>query len=370
MPSLTIAWFDLRRVLRERQNLFWMFLAPCMFSIFFGVLLRPPTPRPPQITIVDEDAPGPLAGQLAVTLAADGVRVKTGVRPPATGFALVVPAGTARALAEARPIALVLHAGTEQTDTERRLHLEVQKALVNVTLQGRSASDGGVPKGPLAIRQASLEVRRQGRTYGFQHVIPAYLIMFVFLNLLVSGAGIAEDRATGRLRRLALTPVTFRQMLLGKLLSRFATGWAQMAFLLALGVFAFGIEWGEHPVVLFAFLSVFALASAALGLLVGTLFADPDKCATLAVWSAMILAPLGGLWWPIEVVGPVLRKVAYLVPTGWALEAVNSIMAFGAGPSDVAPFALALTALFGVSFVLAARRLARQLTGVSTGVAS
>jgi ABC-2 type transport system permease protein len=143
-----------------------------------------------------------------------------------------------------------------------------------------------------------------------------------------------------------------------------------MAFLLGLGVFAFRIEWGAHPVVLFAFLSVFALASAALGLLVGTLFADPDKCATLAVWCAMILAPLGGLWWPIEIVGPVLRKVAYVVPTGWAMEAVNSIMAFGAGAADVAPFAVALSGLFVVSFVLAARRLARQLTGVSTGVAS
>ncbi len=362
MPALTIAWFDLRRVVRERQNIFWMFVAPCIFSVFFGVLLRPSTPRPPLISIIDRDAPSPLAGQLSAMLNADGVRTKAAVKPPAVGFALVVPKDTGQALAAKKSITLVLLAGAEQTEAERRLRFKVQNALVNVTLAGTGGVDSGRPTGPIAVTQASLEVQRQGASYGFQRTIPAYLVMFVFINLLVSGAGIAEDRATGRLRRLALSPAGFNHLLVGKLLSRFATGWLQMAFLLALGVWVFRIDWGQHPGVLFAFLSVFALASAALGILIGTLFADADKCATLAVWSAMILSPLGGLWWPIEIVGPTLRKVAYLVPTGWAMESVNSIMAFGGGAADVAPFAAALTGLFVVACMLAARRLRRQLT--------
>jgi ABC-2 type transport system permease protein len=361
LPALIIAWVDLRRVVRERQNLFWLFVAPVIFAVFFGVLLRPEQPRPTVVSVVDEDRPAPFAADLSAMLSADGIRTKVVATPPASGFAVVVPKGTGEALAADKPIRLVLKAGSEQTNEERRLQFKVEKALINVTLHGSAPSAGQEAQGPLALAQASLEVRRQGMTYGFQHAIPAYLVMFVFLNLLVSGAGLAEERATGRLRRLVLTPVSFNQILLGKLLSRFATGWLQMAWLLALGVFAFGIEWGAHPGVLCAFLSVFALASAALGILVGTLFADPDKCATLAIWSAMILSPLGGLWWPIEIVGPTLRKVAYFVPTGWGMEAVNSIMAFGAGVLDVAPFAAALAGLFAVSFVLAARRLRRQV---------
>jgi ABC-2 type transport system permease protein len=359
LAALIIAWTDLRRVVRERQSLFWLFVAPLIFAVFFGVLLRPQQPRPTVVSIVDEDRPAPLAGELATMLSADGVRTRMVASAPASGFALVVPKGTAEALAADKPIQLVLKAGAEQTDAERRLHFKIQKALVNLTLQGPTPSPVQDTKGPLALAQASLDVRRQGTTYGFQRAIPAYLVMFVFLNLLVSGAGIAEERATGQMRRLVLTPASFNHILLGKLLSRFATGWLQIAYLLALGIFVFGIEWGAHPGVLCAFLSVFALASAALGILVGTLFADPDKCATLAVWSAMILSPLGGLWWPLEIVGPTLRKVAYFVPTGWGMEAVNSIMAFGAGALDVAPFAAALAGLFVVSFVLAARRLRR-----------
>jgi ABC-2 type transport system permease protein len=180
--------------------------------------------------------------------------------------------------------------------------------------------------------------------------------MFVFLNLLVSGAGIAEDRASGRLRRMAMAPVSRSEIVLGKLLGRFAIGWIQIVYMLGFGLVV-GIRWADHGWLFFAFLSLFALSSASLGILLGTLFKDPDKCASIAVWVAILLAPLGGLWWPLEIVGPVMRQLAYVVPTGWAMEGVNAMLAFGAGFWDVAPFALGFLALFAVSFPLAARRL-------------
>jgi ABC-2 type transport system permease protein len=257
-----------------------------------------------------------------------------------------------------------LKAGAEQTQEERRLQFTVQKAIVQLTLEGpeqpvKAGSDAMT--GPIVVTQASLDVRRRRESYGFQYSVPAYLVMFVFINLLVSGAGIAEERVTGRLRRLVLAPITFRQIVLAKLLSRFATGWVQIAYMLLVGTVILHVSWGANPLLLCAFLSVFALAAGALGLLVGTLFADADKCATFAIWSVMILSPLGGLWWPLDVVGPTLRKVAYFVPTGWAMQAVDGMMAFGAGPLDVAPYAGAFLLVFVASFLLASRRLEAQL---------
>ena len=74
--------------------------------------------------------------------------------------------------------------------------------------------------------------------------------MFVFLNLLVSGAGIAEDRASGRLRRMAIAPVSRREIVLGKLLGRFAIGWIQIVYMLGFGLIV-GIRWADHPWVFF-----------------------------------------------------------------------------------------------------------------------
>jgi len=62
-------------------------------------------------------------------------------------------------------------------------------------------------------------------------------------------------------------------------------------------------------------------------------------------------------WWPIEIVGPTLKRISHLVPTGWAIEPINAMLAFGADARDVLPFAAAFAALFVVTFVLSTRRL-------------
>jgi ABC-type Na+ efflux pump permease subunit len=291
-----------------------------------------------------------------------------------------VPSGAAEAMASNGKVALTLHSGAEETNTERTIRFKIQKALTRIyfTQVGRTSSGqpaapsaetpSGTPPvgtalsagqaagGPLVIAEGDLGVRGRQMTAGFQRSVPAYLVMFVFLNLLVSGAGIAEDRASGRLRRIAIAPVTRRQIVLGKLLGRFAIGWVQIVYMLVVGLLV-RIRWAEHGWTFLAFLSLFALASASLGILLGTLFKDPDKCASAAVWIAILLSPLGGLWWPLEIVGPFMRSLANFVPTGWAMEGVNAMLAFGAGPLEVAPYAAGFLALFAVSFPLAARRL-------------
>ncbi|MCX6538789.1 MAG: ABC transporter permease [Acidobacteria bacterium] len=366
-PILVIAWYDVKRVFRERESLFWLFVGPVIFTVFFGLLFRPETVRRPVLTVVNKDASDDLVRRVSPFLEQDGVTVKRADAVVADRLTLVVPAGALEAIKAGNSVEFVLHAGAEETNNERTLRFKFQKAITNVYFGlGRDAAaprTGAAPDDqapvtdkPLVVTEADIGVRKQETTLGFQRSVPSYLVMFVFLNLLVSGAGIAEDRASGRLRRMAMAPVSRRAIVLGKLLGRFAIGWIQIIYMLAFGLIV-GIRWADHPWVFFAFLSLFALAAASLGILMGTLFKDPDKCASVAVLVAMVLSPLGGLWWPIELVSPAMRQIAYVVPTGWAMEGVNSMLAFGAGATDVAPFAFGFLALFAISFPLAARRL-------------
>ena len=250
MAAFTIAWNGLRRTVRERQNLFWMFVAPLMFVSFFGVLLRPSPMRPTRVAIVNEDAPGTAAARFATALVADGVDARVVQTRPAadSGLALVIPKGTSDALAAGTGVKVVLLAGVEQTNEERRLQFKIQKAVVDLTLQGGEAeATMTTGSAPLAVQRASLDIRQQGNTRGFQFAVPAYLVMFTFMNLLVSGAALAEERAAGQLRRLAMAPIGFNQIILGKLLVRVAVGWAQMGYLLLVGILVFNIHWGGNP---------------------------------------------------------------------------------------------------------------------------
>jgi ABC-type polysaccharide/polyol phosphate export permease len=354
---LVIAWYDVKRVLREKESLFWLFVGPLIFTVFFGLLFTPSTPERPRLRVVNQDASDQVLRAVTPWLERDGITVMPVTAIPPDRLTLMIPAGAAEALRTSKGVAYTLHAGADESNAERSTRFKIQKALTRIYM-GMAAPDVGqaAADGPLAIRESDIGVARREMTTGFQRSVPAYLVMFVFLNLLVSGAGIAEDRASGRLRRMAMAPVSRQEIVLGKLLGRFAIGWIQIVYMLGFGLVV-GIHWADHGWLFFGFLSLFALASASLGILLGTLFKDPDKCASIAVWVAIMLSPLGGLWWPLEIVGPFMRQLAYFVPTGWAMEGVNAMLAFGAGFSDVAPFALGFLALFAVTFPLAARRL-------------
>ena len=364
MIPLSIALNGLRITLRSREAIFWIFIGPLVMAGFFGVIFKPQPPPTLRLEIANADSTDEVAGTIAASLERGGVVVTRlpqgygGTAPGVEAIApgrtmLVVPAGAAAALAAGRRLDLQLHAGAEETRAEADLRFRIFRALVSSAM-GVKPSDQA---GPLAIVPTNLGVKAQQVTAGFQRSVPAYMVMFVFLNLLVSGAGIAEERKLGLLRRLGMAPISRREIVLGKVLGRFVIGWIQIAWMLLAGRMLFSIQWAEHGWVMFGFLSLFALSCASLGVLFGTLFTDPDKCRGIAVWTAILLAPLGGLWWPIEFVGPTLKRIAHLVPTGWAMEPINAMLAFGAGARDVLPFAAAFVALFMVTFVLASRRL-------------
>jgi len=353
MIALVIAANGLKQTVHSREAIFWIFIGPLLMSAFFGVLFRPQPPPVLTVDLVNADADDSVASSLADGLQHDGLVVhRTNAVTPGR-LAIVVPAGTAAAIAAGARVELTLHAGRDETRSEADVRLKVTKILIASAL-GVKATD---PPGPFVVAKTTVGASAREVTAGFQRSVPSYMVMFVFLNLLVSGAGIAEERKLGLLRRLGMAPITRRDIALGKLLSRFAIGWIQMAWMLLAGRVLFHIQWAEHAAVFVAFLTLFALASASLGLFFGTVFRDPDKCRAAAIWSATLLAPLGGLWWPIEIVGPTLKRVSHLVPTGWAMEPINAMLAFGAGAREVLHFAAAFLALFVVTFVAAVRRL-------------
>ena len=61
-----------------------------------------------------------------------------------------------------------------------------------------------------------------------------------------------------------------------------------------------------------------------------------NVCVTSAP-VAVLLAPLGGCWWPIEVTPPWMQHAALLLPTGWAMDGLHKLISYGAAPASVAP---------------------------------
>jgi ABC-type multidrug transport system permease subunit len=194
---------------------------------------------------------------------------------------------------------------------------------------------------------------------GFAHSIPGNTVMFVMLVALTYGAGaISGERQGGQLRRLLTTPLSRAEVVLGKILGRFVVAAVQITVLVVVGVIAHhtvGVEIGDDPLGVYVVLLVYATAVAPLGVLFGAWFRDPDRAANVGVLCTLIMAALGGCWWPIEIVSRPLQRLALAFPTGWAMNALHGVISFGRGLGDLGTELVVLVA-FAAALSLAASR--------------
>ncbi len=161
----------------------------------------------------------------------------------------------------------------------------------------------------------------------FDQNVPGFSVTFLLLGMLLGvSLGLLDERDWGTLDRLRAMPVAPGNVMLGKLLSRFAIGCLQMAVLFAVGWAAFGISLGPQPWALALPTAGIVFAGTAFGLIVAAVATSRE--AVLPVGSIVIvtMAAVGGCWWPIDLEPRWMRTVALGFPTTWAMDAYNDLM--------------------------------------------
>ncbi len=66
--------------------------------------------------------------------------------------------------------------------------------------------------------------------------------------------------------------------------------------------------------------------------------------ANLGVFATMVLAALGGCWWPIEVAPAWMEQLQLFTPTGWTMDALHKLISFDMAWPNALPHLAALIA--------------------------
>ena len=136
------------------------------------------------------------------------------------------------------------------------------------------------------------------------------MITWVFIPLLGISAMFAYERQKGTLRRPLTTPTRRPTYLLGAVSGQVATALVQMLLLVAFGAIVLHLDWGQSPAALAAMLITSALAAAALGTTLGTFVKTEAQAGGLSMMLGMVMALLGGCWYPIELFPPFVQTAA------------------------------------------------------------
>jgi ABC-2 type transport system permease protein len=225
---------------------------------------------------------------------------------------------------------------------------EIQQTIATIS-QSRS-SDSVSP--PLI----SYQVQTVGEAKPFSassFVIPGYLVMFVFFAAAMGSIDIIRERRNHTLERLLATSVRKESILGGVYLGGFFRGLVQIAIFWTAGILIFHIDMGVAPWAVIVLSLLVVLMSASFSLMLATLVKTERGASALGVLCSLVLAPLGGCWWPLFIVPRWMQFLAKFTPHGWANDGFNKLMLFGASGGDALWNMLALVG-FALAFIIVA----------------
>jgi len=183
------------------------------------------------------------------------------------------------------------------------------------------------------------------------YVIPGYLVMFVFFAAAVGAETIVRERQNRTLERLLASSVKRASILGGIFAGSAIKGLVQIIIFWTVGILVFKVDLGLSPAGVIILSILMVLMSAAFAVMLATLARTRRSAASLAVITSLVLAPLGGCWWPSFLYPDWIQNIARITPHAWATEGFNKLMLFGADFGAAVPQMLALlgfAVVFGV----------------------
>jgi ABC-2 type transport system permease protein len=388
MKAFTIAGINLRRFVRDRSNVFWVFIFPILLILVLGSAFGGSSD--PRLGIHNAGT-GPLAADLVALLRDQpGLQVmgyesrNDLVATTERGeieAGLLIPGDYDSALQSGVPTSVDLMTRGEEEAQGIRGNVQSILTQQSVVLRaaGFVASEGvgsfaeGLDSAQLAsanIVEVTVKVSEVGEQLGFLQLgrfdssAQQQLLLFVFLTSLSQSAALIQTRRLGVARRMVSTPTPVRTILAGEGLGRYAIALLQGLFIMVGTLLFFNVDWGD-PIGAAAILVVFSLVGSGAAMLMGALFDNDQQAGGLGVLFSLGLAALGGCMVPLiifEFFAPTLFNIAHITPHAWGLEAFDALVIENGTVVDTLPYLGILLAYAAVFYLLAIWRLRRVLT--------
>ncbi len=401
MKSLSHIWFimlkDLKLFSRDRMALVFFILFPLMFVVLFNFLLADVSSEDERLElhVATQEADGGLSHQIIGALETkDDSELEPGdpeiiwdrdyaearqavedgeldgflafpedftervVRGDETELEVVADAGATytRAALYGLGRSIATRIGSTQVATRATVELMIGQGLLDPWDQ--AAIDEIIEQVAEAIAAAEPFVEFEAQQVGdvepenaANFVIPGYLVMFVFFAAALGAEAIIRERQNHTLERLLASSVRRESILGGVFAGTAAKGLIQIAIFWAVGILAFNIDLGLSPAAVIILSILMVIMSSAFAIMLAALVRTQRSAGSLAVLVSLVLAPLGGCWWPLFITPTWMQFLAKFTPHGWANTGFNKLMVFGAEFGDVVPEMLALVG-FAVVFAI------------------
>ncbi|MBI4340634.1 MAG: ABC transporter permease [Chloroflexi bacterium] len=206
----------------------------------------------------------------------------------------------------------------------------VLQGLAQVSLRLAAAQSGA------ALSEPKVTYVYAGPQYkALDYFAPTFIAFFAFFFVyLLTAIGFLRERAYGTLERLAASPLTKAEIVLGYMLGFGLFAMAQAAVILFFTVYIIGIHYSGNLLIVFLIVAVLTLGAVNMGIFLST-FARTELQAVQFI--PLVITPQGllaGIFWPIPDMHIVFQGIAHLLPLTYANFALQEVMVKGKGVLD------------------------------------
>ncbi|MGD0698141.1 MAG: ABC transporter permease [Terriglobia bacterium] len=343
-----IARKEFLHILRDPRSLGMAIAMPMLLLMLYGYALTLDVDNVPMIvwdqsqTPASRDFVSQFGGSRYFSVEGYGWNYRELEREIDSGHALValvVPRDFANQVRSGRPasVQLIVDGSDSNTATLAVSYADVVTQTYSQALSlreirrlGGMALDAPVDFRPRVWFNPELESRN--------YIIPGLIavIMMVIAALLTS-LTVAREWERGTMEQLISTPVTGRELVLGKLLPYFTIGLVDVLIAVVLGEFLFHVPLRGSTLLLFASAGIFLVGTMAFGIVISIV----AKNQLMANQFAMVLTfvpsfLLSGFIFSISNMPLVIQWITYLVPARYFIALLKAIYLKGVGPSVLA----------------------------------
>lgn len=377
-----IAAVELKRFLRDRSNIFFVFIFPLLLVLVLGAQFGGGGSAG---RVAVSGADSPLRTAVESALRAEEITVTVGsadavrdvVARGRTDVGLFISPAAARAFDGGENVTLEVVPGSQQgtQTTAQRVRTVVARLAVE---RGQLAAlaGAGIPEAParaalagaagamtppsltvVDVNQINQEFSGLGR---FDLGAAGQTLLFVFLASLAGSATLIQTRRFGVMARTLSAPVSAGQAMIGQAAGRFTIAMFQGAYIMVATAVLFQVNWGNIWLSLLV-LATFSAVAAGSAMLIGSVLDNAAAASGVGIGLGLVLAALGGSMLPLEFFPATLRTIAHITPHAWAYDAFAQIQRHDGGLADIAPPLAVLVAMAVATLTLGTLALRRSM---------
>jgi len=208
----------------------------------------------------------------------------------------------------------------------------------------------------LSQQQAALEPENlldvqllyEGKIRTLDYTAPGIIgFAITLITVMLTAISIVRERTGGTLTRLLIAPVHAWEVSFGYTLAFTSVALLQVAELFLLSVLLFGIRFAGSPASVALVIILFTIALQGIATLLSTIAKNEFQAMQFVLFILIPSIMVSGVFWPLEMMPPTIRPLAYLSPLTYANSALRKLMLAAKGLSGVA-FEVGVLAGFAV----------------------